>query len=219
MFILILLNVQTKHCVHFNIILSKIWVNMRKKQIVNAKPKNEHMILNNFFRPLHIFPMLLGHQETLPKHSHHSSSQSIQFPENRHICLKTGQVILNRCQKWLFHFCSCLYLFKKLILDVKKMNEWKMEVLVKLIVRLLCSVCCNIHYVWIYFYFFNISGDQFGGGGCVAGPYNDKHYNTYYNNGHSFQPAPVPTPPWTISYTSFNWLFSIRWPFSVAKAT
>ena len=52
MFILILLNVQTKHCVHFNIILSKIWVNMRKKQIVNAKPKNEHMILNNFFRPL-----------------------------------------------------------------------------------------------------------------------------------------------------------------------
>ena len=93
MFILILLNVQTKHCVHFNIILSKIWVNMRKKQIVNAKPKNEHTILNNFFRPLHIFPMLLGHQETLPKHSHHSSSQSIQFPENRHICLKTGQVI------------------------------------------------------------------------------------------------------------------------------
>ena len=93
MFILILLNVQTKHCVHFNIILSKIWVNMRKKQIVNAKPKNEHTILNNFFRPLHIFPMLLGHQETLPKHSHHSSSQSMQFPENRHICLKTGQVI------------------------------------------------------------------------------------------------------------------------------
>ena len=93
MFILILLNVQTKHCVHFNIILSKIWVNMRKKQIVNAKPKNEHTILNDFFRPLHIFPMLLGHQETLPKHSHHSSSQSIQFLENWHICLKTGQVI------------------------------------------------------------------------------------------------------------------------------
>ena len=51
------------------------------------------MILNNFFRPLHIFPMLLGHQEALPKHLHHSWSQSIQFPENWHICLKTGQVI------------------------------------------------------------------------------------------------------------------------------
>ena len=67
---------------------------MRKKQIVNAKPKNEHMILNNFFRPLHIFPMLLGHQEALPKHLHHSWSQSIQFPENWHICLIRGQVIL-----------------------------------------------------------------------------------------------------------------------------
>ena len=66
---------------------------MRKKQIVNAKPKNEHMILNNFFRPLHIFPMLLGHQEALPKHLNHSCSQSIQFQENWHICLKTGQVI------------------------------------------------------------------------------------------------------------------------------
>ena len=54
------------------------------------------MILNNFFRPLHIFPMLLGHQEALPKHLHHSWSQSIQFPENWHICLKTGQVILQR---------------------------------------------------------------------------------------------------------------------------
>ena len=40
------------------------------------------MILNNFFRPLHIFPMLLGHQEALLKHLHHSWSQSIQFPEN-----------------------------------------------------------------------------------------------------------------------------------------
>ena len=76
---------------------------MRKKQIVNAKPKNEHMILNNFFRPLHIFPMLLGHQETLPKHSYHSSSQSIQFPENRHICLKTGQVISDK------FFCRVIF--------------------------------------------------------------------------------------------------------------
>ena len=66
---------------------------MRKKQIVNAKPKNDHMILNNFFRPLHIFPLPFGHQETLPKHLHHSPSQSIQFLENWHICLKTGQVI------------------------------------------------------------------------------------------------------------------------------
>ena len=60
---------------------------------VNAKPKNEHMILNTFFRPLHIFPLLLGHQEALPKHLHHSWSQSIHFPENWHICLKRGQVI------------------------------------------------------------------------------------------------------------------------------
>ena len=37
--------------------------------------------------------MLLGHQEALPKHLHHSWSQSIQFPENWHICLKRGQVI------------------------------------------------------------------------------------------------------------------------------
>ena len=66
---------------------------MRKKQIVNAKPKNDHMILNNFLRPLHIFPLPFWHQETLPKHLHHSLSQSIQFLENWHICLKTGQVI------------------------------------------------------------------------------------------------------------------------------
>ena len=62
----------------------------KNKQIVNAKPKNEHMILNNFLRPLYIFPMLLGHQEALPKHLHHSWSQSIQFPENWHIWLKRG---------------------------------------------------------------------------------------------------------------------------------
>ena len=84
---------KTLCTLQYNIILSKIWMNMKKKQIVNAKPKNEHMILNNFFRPLHIFPMLLGHQEALPKYLHHSWSQSIQFPEKWHICLKRGQVI------------------------------------------------------------------------------------------------------------------------------
>ena len=52
------------------------------------------MQLNVFVKTIRIFPGLLEHQEGLPKHSHHSSSQSIQFPENRHICLKTGQVIL-----------------------------------------------------------------------------------------------------------------------------
>ena len=56
----------------------KIKINIYKN-IVDAKPKNEHMIL--------------GHQEALPKHLHHSWSQSIQFLENWHICLKTGQVI------------------------------------------------------------------------------------------------------------------------------
>ena len=52
---------------------------------------------------VHIFPMLLGHQEALPKHLHHSWSQSIQFPENWHICLKTGQVILGVCTLYFFH--------------------------------------------------------------------------------------------------------------------
>ena len=37
--------------------------------------------------------MLFGHQETLPKHSHHSLSQSIHFPENWHIWIKKGQLI------------------------------------------------------------------------------------------------------------------------------
>ena len=91
----------------------------KKKQIVNAKPKNEHMILNNFFRPLHIFPMLLGHQEALPKHLHHSWSQSIQFLENWHICLKTGQVIF--CGAQLGRSLSC-FSFKPLILFLSLSN-------------------------------------------------------------------------------------------------
>ena len=36
---------STEHPKLFNIILSKISVNIRKKQIVKAKPKNDHMIL------------------------------------------------------------------------------------------------------------------------------------------------------------------------------
>ena len=51
---------STEHPKLFNIILSKISVNIRKKQIVKAKPKNDHMILNIFLRSLHTFPMLFS---------------------------------------------------------------------------------------------------------------------------------------------------------------
>ena len=81
-----------------SLILSKIWVNIRTNCYCKTKTMIICMILNNFLRPLHIFPTLFGHQETLHKHLHHSLSQFITSQGIN--TFESFIVIEDSCQNW-----------------------------------------------------------------------------------------------------------------------